>query len=429
MRVLLYCYGSRGDVQPYAALAAGLARAGHRATLVAPGRFGPLATAHGAGFAALDSGLLDLLDLPEVQAMYLRDDRPTAEAKRTALMLRDEYHRLYPVLLREAWEAAADGADLVLFSQSNAEAMHQIPERLGAPAALTVLYPFYVPSRHYPSTLLGSLGTAPKSLNRLSHVVSRRRRPAPEVAEAAAAWRSGVLGLADRPGALDYRHGPGGAPLPVLHGFSRHILAPAPDWPATVHTHGAWQLPVDPAWQPAPELTAFLAAGPQPLAVGFGSLVGTDPETAGRHVAEAVAATGHRAVVVTGWGGITIPDPPPEIFVTSDVPYEWLLPRVRLAVHAGGTGTLHTATAAGLPQVACPFHREQLQWSRRLHRIGVAPPPLHQRDLTADRLAAAIREADGEPRYRQRARVLAAGMRGEGGVPAIVDVLERLVTR
>nr|AHB63595.1 Gtf [Actinoplanes sp. NAI112] len=429
MRVLLYCYGSRGDVQPYAALAAGLVRAGHRATLVAPGRFGSLATAHGAGFAALDSGLLDLLDLPEVQAMYLRDDRPTAEAKRTALMLRGEYHRLYPVLLREAWAAAADGADLVLFSQSNAEAMHQIPERLGVPGVLTVLYPFYVPSRHYPSTLLGSLGTAPRTLNRLSHALARRRRPAPEVAAAAAAWRTDTLGLAERPGALDYRRDPGGRPRPVLHGFSRQILPPAPDWPDTVHTLGAWQLPVDPAWQPSRELTDFLAAGPPPLAVGFGSLVGTDPKAAGRHVAAAIRATGHRAVVVTGWGGISIPDPPPEILVTSDVPYEWLLPRARLAVHAGGTGTLHTATAAGLPQVACPFHREQAQWSRRLHRLGVAPAPLHQRDLSADRLAAAIRAADTEPRYRTRARVLAAAMRTEGGVPAVVEVLERLVHR
>ncbi|MFI9591290.1 glycosyltransferase [Nonomuraea sp. NPDC052265] len=45
MRPLLITVGSRGDVQPYLALARGLLAAGHRPLLAAPRRFAPL-TAH-----------------------------------------------------------------------------------------------------------------------------------------------------------------------------------------------------------------------------------------------------------------------------------------------------------------------------------------------------------------------------------------------
>jgi sterol 3beta-glucosyltransferase len=109
-----------------------------------------------------------------------------------------------------------------------------------------------------------------------------------------------------------------------------------------------------------------------------------------------------------------------------DVPYEWLFPRVRLVVHSGGAGTLNTALAAGVPQVACPYHGEQLRWALRLQALGVAPAPIRQRDLTADNLADAIRTALAEPGYREEAARLGALVGEEDGVGAAVAVLERI---
>ncbi|GGP07412.1 glycosyltransferase [Nonomuraea glycinis] len=47
MRPLLITVGSRGDVQPYLALAAGLRAAGHRPLVAAPRRLRSLAARHG----------------------------------------------------------------------------------------------------------------------------------------------------------------------------------------------------------------------------------------------------------------------------------------------------------------------------------------------------------------------------------------------
>jgi sterol 3beta-glucosyltransferase len=53
VNVTLLAYGSRGDVQPFVALACGLQRAGHAPLLAAPERFAALAAAHGVPFAPL----------------------------------------------------------------------------------------------------------------------------------------------------------------------------------------------------------------------------------------------------------------------------------------------------------------------------------------------------------------------------------------
>src|ERR1019366_9907216 len=63
MRAFVLTVGSRGDVQPFVALAAGLRARGHDAVLAAPAMFGDLAAAHGVPFTPLD------LDMSEVGAV------------------------------------------------------------------------------------------------------------------------------------------------------------------------------------------------------------------------------------------------------------------------------------------------------------------------------------------------------------------------
>ena len=51
MRILILTFGSRGDVQPYAALGKGLQRAGHEVTLCTAEQFEPFITANGLNFS------------------------------------------------------------------------------------------------------------------------------------------------------------------------------------------------------------------------------------------------------------------------------------------------------------------------------------------------------------------------------------------
>lgn len=59
MNITLLTFGTRGDVQPFVALGAGLRRAGHEVTLATGTGFEALVTEHGLGHATLDVALLE----------------------------------------------------------------------------------------------------------------------------------------------------------------------------------------------------------------------------------------------------------------------------------------------------------------------------------------------------------------------------------
>lgn len=427
MKVLIYAYGTRGDVQPSVALGHALVRAGHQAVLAAPARYADFAAEHGLDFVPRDEQWLSLMtDNADVRELYHGDQKKRTERQKEVFeWYKAEVLRLVPVLLEDQWNAAAGGADVIVYQDTWFTHANHVAEALGIPSVLAVQYPQSVPSWEYPSMLVPPGKKLPKVLNRLSHwpmrfLVSEKKR--------IDAWRTDVLGLAPRKRRFDRLTLPDGSPTQVLQSFSRHVVAPAPSWGPHIHTTGFWFLPSDDYTPPA-DLVDFLDDGEPPVFVGFGSIVGKDPVETGRTVLKAIAETGVRAVVGTGWGGLELPETPPNVHVIDQAPYDWLFPRVRAVVHAGGTGTINYALAAGLPQVACVFHHEQMMWSKNLHELGATPAPLWMDTLESGALADAIRQATTDPAMTAAARRASEGMRTENGVANAVAALEAIVGR
>jgi sterol 3beta-glucosyltransferase len=209
----------------------------------------------------------------------------------------------------------------------------------------------------------------------------------------------------------------------VLQAFSRHVVPRPSDWPDSAVVTGYWFLDEGVDWTPPRELADFLDAGPPPVFVGFGSMAGRDPARTARTVLAAVARSGQRALIVSGWGGLRVDEPPPGVFVAESVPYDWLLPRVAAVVHHGGAGTTAAGLRAGKPTVVCPFVADQPFWGARVAALGVGPRPIPQRRLGEAELAAAILEAVGDAGMRDRAERLGAQIRAEDGVAAAVEVI------
>jgi UDP:flavonoid glycosyltransferase YjiC (YdhE family) len=168
----------------------------------------------------------------------------------------------------------------------------------------------------------------------------------------------------------------------------------------------------------------FLEAGAPPIFVGFGSMGGSDGERLTEIVTAAVRRAGVRAVVQAGWAGLAPSDE--QILRIGEAPHEWLFARTAAVVHHAGAGTTGAGLRAGVPAIAVPVLLDQPFWAERLHRLGVAPPPLPQQDLTADNLAAAIRSCLDRPEHRRRAEDLAARIRAEDGPAAVLRLLEEL---
>jgi len=429
MNVLIMAFGTRGDVQPFVALARELRHRGHHVLLAAPARFAKLGGEHEIPFATVDDGPLALMNgtggVGDTVTRGMRGKLAMARAMPAA----------FGQILDDAATIATTGpgadADVIVHNGQIIAAPH-LAEKLDIPAVLALTVPLYVPTREFAWPGQHLPARLPRVLNRVSYL--GMRAPQLMFGKVVHTWRRDRLGLSARPGRHDPLRDHNGGPAPVINAVSRHVVPPPADWPDHVTTTGYWFLPSsdDPGRGGLPaQVDEFLASGPAPVLIGFGSMSGPDPAATTAAVLEAVQRAGVRAILAGGWGGLTGPaadraDSGQVLFV-DEVPHDLLLPRVAAVVHHGGAGTTAAAAAAGRPQVIAPFVADQPFWADRMHALGVAAAPLPQRRLTASALATAITDATTNVVLTTRAAQLGARIREEHGTAAAADRLEGLL--
>jgi UDP:flavonoid glycosyltransferase YjiC (YdhE family) len=209
----------------------------------------------------------------------------------------------------------------------------------------------------------------------------------------------------------------------AINGFSQHVLPRPTDWPDNSQVTGYWFFD-QPQWTPPVALNRFLAAGPKPVYIGFGSMVSSNAKAFTQTVLDGVKKNGLRAVLATGWGALDGDDGPQDeqIFFLRHAPHDGLFPLMSGAVHHGGAGTTAAAARAGIPSVVVPFFGDQPFWAHCLNRQGVAPPALERKSLTADALASAL-AATQQPSMIRAAAALGHAIRAENGVDEAVNWL------
>ncbi len=167
-----------------------------------------------------------------------------------------------------------------------------------------------------------------------------------------------------------------------------------------------------------------MSQGPPPVYIGFGSMANRDPQRLTALTLDALELSGQRGVLLTGWGALSQSDLPDTVFKVEEAPHTWLFPRMAALVHHGGAGTTGAGLRAGQPTVIIPFFGDQVFWGDRVHELGVGPPPLSLKTLSAGKLAAAIAQAVSNVAYRNQAAALGERIRAENGVFQAVALIQ-----
>ena len=420
MKIAILAIGSRGDVQPFVALGCALQARGHQVVIAAAGDYEALVTAYGLPFALVGGYVRELMDFERVYAMLDGAYNPVS----FALRFLAEIDPLLERIMADCWQAS-QGADLIVAATLGLYPGLSIAEALGVPLVAAHMHPLFatgsVPNVNFPPApgwLPGRQG-----YHRLTHLLGAHglwqllRRPLNRA-------RGKVLGLAPLTALELARRVQQGWALTIF-GYSALIAPPPPDAPPGLHLTGFWRLPLPPAWQPDASLVEFLAAGPPPVYIGFGSnLVGRNPEQMTALCLAALAQAGQRGLLYPGWGDFATGPLPDSVLRVEATPHRWLFPRVAAVVHHGGAGTTAAALEAGAPQVIVPFLGDQSLWGEHVHALGIGPPPMPRRRLTVAALAAAIRQTVEDPLMRRQAGVLQWQLLGEDGVERAVGLIE-----
>ncbi|MFE2153921.1 glycosyltransferase [Streptomyces lavendulae] len=403
MRILIATAGSRGDVAPYTGLGAALRRAGHEVALAATETFEPLATEAGLEFRPLPA-----------------DHRAHGSARGKRELLRAA--AAFVTELGEGFAGAVDpGTDLLLLSATTAPLGWHVAEATGTPSIGVYLQPT-TPTGDFPPPVTGT-----RSLGRIGNRAAGRfaLRMADRVFEPAVARLRTRLELPPLTAAR-MRRRRAAARWPVLHGFSTALLPRPRDWAHGLAVTGPWWPYVGADRRLPAELEDFLAAGPPPVLVGFGSMAAGEGERLGEIAVRALRRAGLRGVLQSGSAGLAADGE--DVLTVGDLPHALLFPRLAAVVHHAGAGTAAAVLRAGVPSVTVPVAADQPFWAGRLAAVGAAPAPIPFRSLTAEGLGDALAKAVREPSYAAAAAAAARHIAVEDGSAAVVSAVGRLTT-
>jgi len=416
--IVIVALGSRGDVQPYVALGIGLRAAGHEVRLATHESFRDFVVSHDLEFALITGDPRETVADPVVQEFLTTGRGGLAVIRHVARFGRE----FGPGMLGDI-ARACDGADAILYSFVGAAAWN-VGSARGVPTIAALLQPITA-TRDFPA-----MGMPPRlRLGGRGNVLSHRffeQMAWQAVRRITNRWRQGSLGLPPLPFGGPYAEmaRTGAA---TMYAFSRHVVPRPTDWPATVQMTGYWFLDAAPDWQPPEALVQFLAAGPPPVYIGFGSMTPRDSERLTSMAVAALDRAGQRGILAAGWGNLGEGNLPSTIQAVRDVPHAWLFPRMSAVAHHGGAGTTAAGVRAGIPSIVLPIFGDQLFWGARTEALGVGPRAISRRALTVDGLASAIIIAQSSDRMRERASRLGALVRAEDGVARAIDRIDAML--
>lgn len=309
-----------------------------------------------------------------------------------------------PVALDGACEAAK-GADLVV-SSSLHQAAPTTAEHLEIPLRSLLYCPQSLTSSEWPPLNIPFL-RMPRAVNRLvwwSMTLMMNR-----MVKAPLNRARGALGLTP----VDEVIGHLRTATPVVVA-DPPLCGPVPADCGDVVITGA--LVVDDAPPLDAELEAFLAAGPPPLYMGFGSMSGKDPEVVTEVALDVARRTKQRLILAGGWGGIAPPkEKRDDVLFIKGTQYTRLFPRCRFVIHHGGAGTTTAAARAGVPQLAVSHAADQYFWGHRIEALGVGPKRIDRPKLSSTTLLDRVSRALADEGMPARAQALAHELKGIHG--------------
>ena len=376
MRIAFLTLGTRGDVQPYLALAKELVRQGHSAVVCTSESFRDLIEAASVEYRR---AALDLMHLSS-----------TEEGRR---VLESPWKNL-----RLAWK----------MTHPKAFAVPDIAMHLNIPCISMPPIPTTYPITEFSCLAVFGGRNFGARINRLSYALNAKAEHTyiKEIND----FRVRTLGLGKR-SAGQYTYHMDEEKIPIVYPVSKYLFEDVSSWNGHVQLPGFFFLQ---SRETLPEEAAdFLANGAKPIVVAFGSMPLKHPARFMEILSGALNRTGSRAIIVSGNTGIR-PSGSAPILVIKQAPYTELFRRAKAVVHHGGAGTTAAAIAGGVPQFIMPFAVDQPFWAARVYRRGISPPPAAESSLTEETLAKIFLSFD-DAALIERAALLGERINAENG--------------
>ncbi len=397
--------GSRGDVQPFIALALALKEKGHEATIIASENFREFVEGFGLPFIPIAGDTERLINSP--QALKLLEGGNVFKF----------FYHLQKVSAQSADQSnrdileAGSSFDGLITSILPLAIAYSVAEKYRKKCAVVFLSLPPIPTREFPYEVLGTKGHP--WINRLS-------------------YRLMGLGYAMISGQVNrFRKGIGLPRVNVMKAclesdmlaitaVSQRLIREPGDWPPNAHVSGFFYLPSSARAEIPEGLEDWLTKGDTPVYMGFGSIPIPDQERLFRALQGLLAQ--RRVVFGSGWSILTDIPSHPNLFVTKYVNHDWLLPRCSAAIIHGGIGTIGAALRSGIPVIVVSILADQPVNGKMIEqkKLGFHIP---FKTLSPERLLQAL-DAAQDAQIIQNCKAAAAHIGAEDGLGKAVQLIE-----
>ncbi|MBS1661427.1 MAG: glycosyltransferase family 1 protein [Bacteroidetes bacterium] len=396
--------GSRGDVQPFVALALSLMDAGHDVTLVAPENFAAFVQGFGIPYLPITGDSERIINTPA--ALKLLEGGSVFKF----------FYHLQKITARTADQSnqdildACSRLDNLIVSVLPLPIVYSIAEKYHKKCAVVFLSLPPLPTREFPFQAIATKGHP--WLNKLSYrlldisylvigrQVNRFRKQ---------------IGL---PPKNVLKDGLKSNTLAITT-ISPHLIKQPADWPPSAHLTGFFYIPSTQS-APNPALEDWLKQGDRPIYIGFGSIPVPNPPLL-LQILETILPH-KRIILATGW--TVFPNLPthPNLFTTKYTDHSWLLPQCSTAIIHGGIGTIAAILRAGIPSVVVSILADQPINGKLIEQkhLGFHIP---FKKLTPTRLQKAI-DATQNPQIINNCKAAAAAIQKEDGLKKAVHLIE-----
>jgi vancomycin aglycone glucosyltransferase len=389
MKCVLVGYGSRGDVEPLAAVGQELLRRGHDVQMaVAPNMVGFVESA---GLPAVAYGRDSREQMDFAAAFVGKISNPVTMWAEIAEHVNEIKAEKTAVLT-----SLADGADLLVaaFNEhgvaANVAEYHDIP--------LGTLH-------YFPGRILASGAFGPQ-ITKETDDAQRR-----------------ALGLPEAAGDSTLR-------TVEIQAYDEICLpGPAAEWlesDASPLFVGALTLGRDS--DADDEVLAWIAAGTPPIYFGFGSTPLASPVETIAVIGAACARVGERALICTGPNDVAGAPDAEHVKIVAEVNHAAVFPACRAVVHHGGAGATAAGLRAGVPTLALWFWLDQPVWADGIAALKVGSG----RAFMESTLDSVVADLQGilTPERAERAREVAELMsKPAESLARAVDLLEEAAVK
>ncbi len=407
--ITILCSGSRGDFQPYIALAQEIKARGFEVRITGSSEFKDFIESYGIECFPLKAGLSNIDVDPKLLEAAGSSDNPLK------MLLTFNKMKAYGVHMVADMYAACIGSDLIIYHPGCTIGYFAAKE-MGIPAIMASPFPMHKTTEYLSVVMYGKAKHNKRNLT-LSYKMIQTMLWIASKSSLKSFWKKEKGSLPQ-----DF-HCPFervSANYPAVVSCSNYVFPRPRDWNENIHQNGYWFVEEQTDYIPSKDLMEFLSNGDKPIYIGFGSMTALgNYEELLQIVVEGLKKAGKRGVVSGLRGEESLPD---NIYAIGSVPHSWLFPQMAAVCHHGGAGTSAAGFRAGVPSVIVPFSNDQFAWAHRAYDLKVGAFPIYKKDLAADKLAEGIAYALRDDIVRN-AKKLGENIAKENGVKAAVDVI------